>query len=90
VGNSALPKRSALEDMLAEYRSKKIIASLDSGDEWGSGGHNGGGNQTDYEGEFANVKSLSYPHTTTLSPRTNDAKPITMTATINLVDDFVI
>jgi len=67
-----------------EFASKKII-SLESDEE----GYNQCFiNGTTSNDDFCNLKQISYSHTTTLSPRANEHhKPIT--ATINLIDDFM-
>ena len=64
---------------------------IESGDEEGynqSAGGIGCGTTTDNE-DFSNLKHISYPHTTTMSPRNEYHKPTAMTATINLIEDFL-
>lgn len=70
---------------LEDIASKKIITNESEDEE--------GYNQFCINGvtsndDFCNIKQISYPNTTTLSPRANDShKPIT--TTINLIDDFL-
>ncbi len=70
---------------LEDFVSKKIITNESEDDE----GYNQFCiNVVTLNDELCNIKQISYPQTTTLSPRANDySKPIT--TTINLIEDFL-
>ncbi len=67
-----------------------MIESCDEDGYNQSAGGIGGGTTTDNE-ELYHLKNIPYPHTTTMSPRNEYHKPTAaITATINLLEDFIL